>query len=676
MARTRRDFPLPTLRIACLWACILIAVASVACGQEPAPLPTPIPPTPSPPPPPTPTVAPAQTPASAGYGPSDTEAPVRDAAAVIMAVREVGPVIGDPATGPYRTSIRGEFGIGDYLFMQRDGDSMAPMLASAWEISPDGSTVSIEIRKGIPFNTPPVTPNMDYGELTAEDVVWMLNRHNLSLNPRSSAGNANQFAAFFGEAKTTGEYSLEIPLVKPVFFGLPLTEMGIHRAVPAVESRRAFDLLGPDRIQDISVGTGPFVQRQWTPGELGVVEAVPDNWLRTARIDTFRVVQTPASETRIAMLASDLADAAEIDLSAVPDARAKGLEFIPTMQPNDTVTVSVVFVGNLWEEFHGRTGEPLEPWNSPAYERDYAWIGNPWGDKSQYTDSDNPDGMSDMEQARLVRWALSMAIDRDHVVEEIQAGLGAPLYTEYIGPLYPGWDPDRKVVKPEVDAILEKHGCADCPTHDIESPVSNREWPWRIPLDRVTSEELLDIAGYPRGDDGTRFEIKIVKNPCETGDLCLDQANAVADAWEEIGVGVTLLREQMFPIVSGRMTMREQFWPLVINCIVESANTPLDWPFPPHDTSLTRPGWGCGFESEFLAKMQLKITSERDRDLRESWHLDVADWMYYWHLFNGIAQQPKGVVVNPERIESWSARSSMLPVWHRPEFIVPASDSP
>ena len=128
----------------------------------------------------------------------------------------------------------------------------------------------------------------------------------------------------------------------------------------------------------------------------------------------------------------------------------------------------------------------------------------------------------------------------------------------------------------------------------------------------------------------------------------------------------------MFPIVSGRMTMREQMWPLIINCIVESANIPLDWPFPPHDTSLTRPGWGCGFESEFLAKMQLKINSERQKDLREEWHLDVVDWMYYWQLFNGIAQQPKGIAVNPDRIESWSARSSMVPVWHRPEFIVPA----
>ena len=662
MARTRRDFPLPRLMITSLWASVFIAVVSLACGEAQAPLPTPIPPTPTSAPIPTQTPAPAES----------VAAPLRDAATVIMAVREVGPVIGDPATGPYRTSIRGEFGIGDYLFMERDGDPMTPMLASSWEISPDGSAVGIKIREGIPFNTPPVTPNMDYGELTAEDVVWMLNRHNLALNPRSSAGDANQFAAFFGEAKTTGEHSLEIPLAKPVFFGLPLTEMGIHRAVPAVESKRAFDLLGPDRIQDISVGTGPFVQRQWTPGERGVVEAVPDNWLKTAKIKTFKVEQAPVSDARIAMLASGAADAAEIELSDIPDASAKGMAFIPTMQPNDTVTVSVVFVGNLWEEFHGRTGEPLEPWNSPVYEQDYAWIGNPWGDKSQYTDTNNPPGMSDMEQARLVRWALSMAIDRDHVVEEVQAGLGAPLYTEYIGPLYPGWNPERKVVKSEVDSIMEKHGCADCPTHDVRSPVAGREWPWRIPLDRVTSEDLLDMAGYPRGADGTRFEIKLVKNPCETGEVCLDQANAVADAWEDIGVGVTLLRERMFPIVSGRMTMREQFWPLVINCIVESANTPLDWPFPPHDTSLTRPGWGCGFESEFLAKMQLKITSERDKGLREDWHLDVVDWMYYWQLFNGIAQQPKGIVVNPERIESWSARSSMLPVWHRPEFIVPA----
>ena len=228
-------------------------------------------------------------------------------------------------------------------------------------------------------------------------------------------------------------YTVEIPLAKPVFFGLPLTEMGIQRATPAVENKQAFELLGPERVQDVSVGTGPFVQREWTPNKRGVVEAAPNHWLKTSQVQLFRVNQVPDVTSRIALMATNMADAAEIDLSDLSEVEAEGMTFAPTMQPNDTVTVSVVWVGNLWEEFHGRTGEPLEPWTSPVYEEDYPWIGDPWGDRSPYTDTDNPPGMSDMEQARLVRWALSMAIDREAVVRDIQSGLGAPLYIEYIG---------------------------------------------------------------------------------------------------------------------------------------------------------------------------------------------------------------------------------------------------
>ena len=609
---------------------------------------------------------------SAAYGESDAPPAARDSFDIIMAVAEVGPVIGDPATGPYRTSIRGEFGIADYLFMNQDGDPMAPMLARAWEIAPDGSKVSITLREGVPFNAPPITPNADYGVLSADDVAWTLNRHNLNVNPRSTAIDATQFAAFFGEAKTAGDFALEIPLTAPVFFGLPLTEMGIQRTLPAIESRRAFEALGAERIQGISVGTGPFVQGEWTPGERGVVEAVPGNWLKSAEIERFTVIQARESAARIALAATGAADMAEIPSSEMPDLASKGLKFLPTMGQSDTVTLSVVFAGNLWEEVHAKTGEALEAWNSPAYARDYAWIGDPWGGESPYEDVDNPPGMSDMEQARLVRWALSLALNRGRIVAEIQSGLGAPLYSEYMGPLYPGWDPERTITKSAVDAILRNHGCEGCPTYAVASPTDGREWRWLVPHDPADAERLLDVAGYPRGEDGVRFEIKIVKDICESGDACADHASAVADAWDAVGVRTTISRESMFPIVAARMAAREQFHPLMINCIVETANTPLDWPFPPHDTSLTRPSWGCGFESEFLAKMQLKTTSERDRDKREAWHLAVADWMQYWHLFGGVSQTPKGVAANPSRVSAWNARSSMMPVWHRPEFIKPA----
>ena len=60
-----------------------------------------------------------------------------------------------------------------------------------------------------------------------------------------------------------------------------------------------------------------------------------------------------------------------------------------------------------------------------------------------YVDTDNPPGIDDMEQARLVRLALSIAIDRNEINEVFVDGRGTPIYSEYMGPDYPGWDADR-----------------------------------------------------------------------------------------------------------------------------------------------------------------------------------------------------------------------------------------
>ena len=95
--------------------------------------------------------------------------------------------------------------------------------------------------------------------------------------------------------------------------------------------------------------------------------------------------------------------------------------------------------GNLCEQIHARTGEVLDPapWDAPSNIVDYPWIGNPWcemGKPCQYEDSDNPPGMSDMEQARLVRWALSYALDREGIVDGILNGYGAGMPSEYMGP--------------------------------------------------------------------------------------------------------------------------------------------------------------------------------------------------------------------------------------------------
>jgi hypothetical protein len=69
--------------------------------------------------------------------------------------------------------------------------------------------------------------------------------------------------------------------------------------------------------------------------------------------------------------------------------------------------------------------------------------------------------------------------------------------------------------------------------------------------------------------------------------------------------------------------------------------------------------------------MYEKINGSPNKAEREEWHLEMVDYMYYWQLYNGLSQVPRGVAYDPDAIESWNSRSTGSGFWHRPEFIVP-----
>ena len=398
------------------------------------------------------------------------------------------------------------------------------------------------------------------------------------------------------------------------------------------------------------------------------------------------MVQAPEITTRMAMMETGEADIGSIDFARLRELESKGLKFVTTMSDKDTMTLSAIWPGNLWTDINAKTEESIEPWLSPVYEEDHAWLGCPWEDKCPYTDTNNPDGMSDMEQARLVRWALSHAIDRQAIVDVLQAGLGTPIYLELMGPKFPGWRPDRTITAADLKAAHERYSGTGSKAEGILGPGTeyieykeydnaaepNHEWPWEVPTDKAEAERLLDLAGFPRGSDGIRFEIKMNKYRCETGDVCLEQADAVAADWEAVGVRVELLTEEYGGVVVPRMRDRTQAYPVVKNCSVETANYPFDWPPPPSDSTFSRPAWGCSFESKFLDYMYISINGERDKQAREDLHLDMVDFYYYWQLYAGMVQPPRGVAANPETVKSWNSRSTAAGFWGRPQHIVPA----
>tara|TARA_B100001105_G_scaffold122337_1_gene98039 strand:- start:128 stop:1498 length:1371 start_codon:yes stop_codon:yes gene_type:complete len=408
------------------------------------------------------------------------------------------------------------------------------------------------------------------------------------------------------------------------------------------------------------VGTGPYVQGACIAGDRCTIHKGPGaHWSgNDGNIDSLTQVQVPEVGTRIAMLENGSLDFAGMDFKMVPSLIAKGLDFVETM-PGSYVNQSIIWAGNLWEEVHARTGEALNPWDAPSYAKDYPWIGDPWQDlypdKVVYTDTNNPAGMTDMEQARLVRLALSMAIDRNAINKNLLNDLGLPIYSEYMGPEYPGWDATRNTGCWDVGDIGTGTGVTKPPsTHTCagsEAIMGADGIPWELPNgggDMKLAGELLDLAGYPADSSGSRAgfggDLVLQSYVAETGEVSLEVADTVMSSWKQLGLEISGLEEDYGGVISPRMRRREQLLPVLKNGDVHSNSYPLDWPLPTVDSSSSRPGWGPGFESPAQAYWLFQILPEKDPVKRGDMHLSGVDYSMFWQQYGGIYMIPKGVV--------------------------------
>jgi ABC-type transport system substrate-binding protein len=426
------------------------------------------------------------------------------------------------------------------------------------------------------------------------------------------------------------------------------------------QSKKSYDKMGYEWSKSHHVGTGPYIQGACIAGDRCTIHKAGDkHWSGNAgEIDSMTQIQVPEVQTRIAMLENGTLDMADMDFKMVPSLLDKGLDFVETM-PGSYVNQSIIWSGNLWEEVHARTGEALNPWDAPSYAKDYPWIGDPWQtvypDKVKYTDTDNPAGMSDMEQARLVRLALSVAIDRNAINKNILNDLGLPIYSEYMGPEYPGWDASRQSGCWDVGDIGKGAAASVAPTKRActgsEASLGSDGVPWELPNgggDLTLAGELLDMAGYPAGSNGKRSgfgnELVLQSYVAETGEVSLEVADTVMSTWTQLGLEISGLEEDYGGVISPRMRRREQLLPVLKNGDVHSNSYPLDWPLPTVDSSSSRPGWGPGFESPAQAYWLFQILPEKDPAKRGEMHLMGVDYSMFWQQYGGIYMIPKGVV--------------------------------
>lgn len=600
----------------------LALVWAVACGPAATPTPTPaptatrVPPTPTPAAAPTPTTAPGVTPIPTAT-PTPTRAPVvtptpTPAKAVQtgtlkVAVDLVGTPIFMNRDSAYPVNhLPINFGFTETLTMWGVKDGVEsweiPMLATAWDVAPDFSKVTFKMRQGVHFRS----YGRDWGEMTAEDVVWSMND---TMSPESRQdNNAEMLDVFVSPWVAVDKYTVEAKFKKYRHDFITYTTLSEGSGTASVLSKKVFDEFGAAKTLVTPHGTGPFVVRNWLPNERIEAVAVKEHWRKVPDIAELIIIEAKESAVRTAMLQTGEVDVSLVPIADVPKLKGLGFEFHEGLR--QYVGHNVVLAGNYWQDTIGETGAALPPREGFKPDDKHPWIGDP----------KNPDRM---EKARKVRWAMAMAIDRETINKTILAGFGGVSYGGRGG---------------------------------VAFHQSHPEWKdkWAIPFDVAKAKQMLSEAGYPNG-----FEMEFYC-PDGTGltrEVCL----AVVGMWQEslklkVTMDTTAYTARRPTMVQRQINVPWMFGSAPTRLHKKVLGVSVD-PFCCLWARPTAGDWNTGIEAkEFyqfeIDRYKLEPTSAENLKLREA-HMD---WAYNWMLSFGVVEVPTLIGLNPKKVASWDLR--------------------
>lgn len=455
---------------------------------------------------------------------------------------------------------------------------VVPNLAESWTVSPDGLRHTLKLRQGVQFHG-------GWGEMTAEDWKWTAEDQ-----WHSGSNHGGQFIAAqnLESVNVIDKYTVEFVLKRPnAFFQEYYGQIRDDVAV-AVYSRKRFETMGADATTKLpDGGTGPYQVERWTSDTEIVLKAFRDYWGEQPAYETVRIVQISEPSTVLAALETGQVDIARVPVTARERVEKAGLG----VRSAGIGFARIVFAGQFcYTEFDGKAIPPR-----PGYDPSLPWVG----------DCKDP---QDLERARLVRHAMSMAIDRQGLVDVIVDGHGRPAYVDHLL----GYFADR-YMKPE----------------------------WKIPYDPEGARRMLAEAGFPNG-----FDIQLV---CDAsghpllGEFC----EATAGMWSNIGLRPQIQR------VAGDAQRKQQVERSFngVRMEIETGVSPI--PEARGFGEIPTAAFNSGYEMPGLAQLVREsaaaVTPQELDRIRERQY----QWVYDQHFVVLTAEFDEIYAYNPKKVGEW-----------------------
>ncbi|MBI3327254.1 MAG: ABC transporter substrate-binding protein [Nitrospinae bacterium] len=392
----------------------------------------------------------------------------------------------------------------EYLIgIDRHTGAYIPELAEKWEMSPDGRTWTITLRRGIKF----IDSTREWGAFTAKDV-----RHAVFLitQPEAIQTDAAIWRTLIGVAKTD---TIE-DVAKKVAEGVEIVDdhqvvFHLKSAAPefletlsantdlGMESKARWDAGGKELYGQKVVGTGPFEFVERKVGSHVLYKRVENHWRQTPEYKELEFRWVPEGVTRLATLLAEEMHISDVERALQQDAVAKGMRILTSKLPA---------IQHQWH-FGGlyfASPEKLDP-------------------KVPFVD-------------KRVRQAMNMAINRQAIADNLLGGRVEPHRThgyhpQLDGALWPGiWNPDW-----------------------------DRRFDELYGYNPTKAKMLLEQAGYAKG-----FEFTLYLAPLPGLPEMVDIGQALALDWQAIGLKPKLVEMEFTRVreLYRTKTIHGGVWPL------------------------------------------------------------------------------------------------------------------